>query len=53
MKKTIAVAALTLILGVLIGWRMTVLNGNIEVDKVNPHIGYFTVFGQTDQYYID
>lgn len=38
MKKTIALA---LILGVLIGWRMTILNGNIEVDKANEHIGYF------------
>lgn len=28
MKKTIAVSALALILGVLIGWRMTILNGN-------------------------
>lgn len=25
----------------------------IEVDKANEHIGYFTVFGQTDEYYID
>lgn len=23
------------------------------VDKANEHIGYFTVFGQTDEYYID
>ena len=53
MKKTIAIAALALILGIFIGWRMTVLNGNIEVDKANPLIGYFTVFGQTDEYYID
>ena len=53
MKKTLAVSALALILGVLIGWRITVLNGIIEVDKTNPHIGYFTVFGQTDEYYID
>lgn len=50
MKKTIALA---LILGVLIGWRMTILNGNIEIAKANEHIGYFTVFGQTDEYYID
>lgn len=50
MKKTIAIAVLALILGVLIGWRMTILNGNIEI---NEHIGYFTVFGQTDEYYID
>lgn len=53
MKKTLAVSALALIIGVLIGWRMTILNGNIETDKANEHIGYFTVFGQTDEYYID
>lgn len=53
MKKTIAIAAITLILGVLIGWRITILNGIIEVDKANEHIGYFTVFGQTDEYYIN
>ena len=24
-----------------------------EIIKANEHIGYFTVFGQTDEYYID
>lgn len=48
--KQILIIIVTLALGFLIGWRATVLNGNIEVDG---NTGYFTVFGQTDEYYID
>lgn len=51
--KQISIIIITLILGFLIGWRMTVTKGVIEIDKANNHIGYFTVFGQTDEYYID
>ena len=51
--KQISIIIIALILGFLIGWRMTVTKGIIEIDKTNNHIGYFTVFGQTDEYYID
>lgn len=51
--KQISIIIIALILGFLIGWRMTVTKGVIEIDKANNHIGYFTVFGQTDEYYID
>jgi hypothetical protein len=51
--KQISIIIIALILGFLIGWRMTVTKGIIEIDKANNHIGYFTVFGQTDEYYID
>lgn len=51
--KQILIIIIALILGFFIGWRMTVTKGTIEIDKVNNHIGYFTVFGQTDEYYID
>lgn len=51
--KQISIIIIALALGFLIGWRMTVTKGAIEIDKANNHIGYFTVFGQTDEYYID
>ena len=51
--KQILIIIMALVLGFLIGWRMTVTKGTIEIDKANNHIGYFTVFGQTDEYYID
>lgn len=51
--RQIVIVAITLVIGFIIGWRTTVVNGIIEVDKANEHIGYFTVFGQTDEYYID
>ena len=51
--KQISIIIIALILGFLIGWRMAVTKGVIEIDKANNHIGYFTVFGQTDEYYID
>lgn len=51
--RQIIIIALTLIIGFIIGWRTTVVKGIIAVDKANEHIGYFTVFGQTDEYYID
>lgn len=51
--KQISIIIIALALGFLIGWRMTVTKGIIEIDKANNHIGYFTVFGQTDEYYID
>ena len=51
--KQISIIIIALALGFLIGWRMTVTRGIIEIDKANNHIGYFTVFGQTDEYYID
>lgn len=47
------VAILLIGIGFFVGYRTTVLNGNIEIDNGNEHIGYFTVFGQTDVYYID
>lgn len=47
-NKQIVIIIIALI---LIGWRMTVTKGTIEIDKANNHIGYFTVFGQTDEYY--
>lgn len=52
-NKQIVIIIIALILGFFIGWRMTVTKGTIEIDKSNNHIGYFTVFGQTDEYYID
>ena len=51
--REIIVVVIALIIGFFIGWRTTVTQGSIEVDKANEHIGYFTVFGQTDEYYID
>lgn len=51
--KQILIIIMALVIGFLIGWRMTVTKGTIEIDKANNHIGYFTVFGQTDEYYID
>ena len=51
--KQILIIIMALVLGFFIGWRMTVTKGTIEIDKSNNHIGYFTVFGQTDEYYID
>lgn len=51
--REIIVVIIALIIGFLVGWRTTVTQGSIEVDKANEHIGYFTVFGQTDEYYID
>ena len=51
--REIIVVIIALIIGFFIGWRTTVIQGSIEVDKANKHIGYFTVFGQTDEYYID
>ena len=51
-RQTIVVV-FALVLGIIIGWRTTVINGIIKVDNANEHIGYFTVFGQTDEYYID
>lgn len=52
-NKQIVIIIIALVIGFLIGWRMTVTKGTIEIDKANNHIGYFTVFGQTDEYYID
>ena len=51
--KQILIIIMALVIGFFIGWRMTVTKGTIEIDKANNHIGYFTVFGQTDEYYID
>lgn len=51
--RQILVFIIALIIGFLVGWRTTVTQGSIEVDKANEHIGYFTVFSQTDEYYID
>ena len=51
--REIIVVIIAIIIGFFIGWRTTVIKGSIEVDKANEHIGYFTVFGQTDEYYID
>lgn len=47
--KKILVIAATLI----IGWRVTVCNGNISIDESNEHVGYFECFSQVDEYYID
>lgn len=46
-------AAVLVAIGFAIGYRATILNGSIEIDKANPNIGYYTVFGQTDVYNID
>ena len=46
-------AAVLVAVGFAIGYRTTILNGSIEIDKANPNIGYYTVFGQTDVYNID
>lgn len=51
--RQILVVIIALIVGFLVGWRTTITQGSIEVDNANEHIGYFTVFGQTDEYYID
>ena len=54
--KKIAIAfaiILALIVGFLIGWRATILNGNISVDEANGNIGYFECWGRVDQYFIN
>lgn len=51
-KKVIPIV-LALIIGFIIGWRATIINGVISVDKGNNHIGYFEYWGQVDEYYID
>lgn len=47
------VAVVLVAIGFVIGYRTTILHGSIEIDKANPNIGYYTVFGQTDVYSID
>lgn len=51
-KKAISIV-LALILGFIVGWRATIINGVISVDKGNNHIGYFECWGQVDEYYIE
>lgn len=51
--KKILIIAAALIIGFIIGWRVTVCNGNISIDELNEHVGYFECFGQVDEYYID
>lgn len=51
--KKILIIAAALIVGFVIGWRTTVINGSISIDKANSNIGYFECWGQVDEYYID
>jgi hypothetical protein len=51
--KKILIIAAAVIIGFIIGWRVTVCNGNISIDEANEHVGYFECFGQIDEYYID
>ena len=48
MKKTIVAAAAALILGLLIGYRATMLNAVPEIAE--DGLVYITVWGQTDVY---
>lgn len=51
--KNIFIIIISLVLGFIIGWRATVLNGIVSVDETNEHIGYFECWGQVDEYYMD
>lgn len=50
--RQILCIAIILIVGIIIGWKTTVLNGNVSVDNANPNIGYFECWGRVDSYNI-
>lgn len=52
-RHPILMAMLALVVGLLVGWRATILNLSIHIDNSDPNIAIISVWGQSDWYTID